>query len=56
MLEMLSSGHGMAITVISTQLLWLPTQDQGSQKPSREGRDEELLAVGNCWGTRLTLC
>lgn len=56
----LSSGHNMAIKLMNTQQLGLPT-DQGSQNSDiDQGRNlqvsplfNELLAVDGCWWREL---
>jgi hypothetical protein len=59
--EVLSSGHGMAVTVMNSQQLWIPAEDLTNIKPLRiptqKGEaipktpplTENLLAIGDCW-------
>lgn len=35
-----SSGHDVAIALLSSQQLWLPTQDQAQQHSGMEGRKD----------------
>lgn len=60
---MVSADHDMAVPVTHAQPLWLPVQDQDSQRSTMAvGRahpapslSEKLLAVDGCWGRGLFL-
>lgn len=59
-LRVLCSGHGMAIAVMDSQKLWLPTQYQVSKNLSIDELQappllEELLAAHRFWRERIIL-